>query len=87
MVPIFHNNVTHILQLEVPQYTIPYIDDIPIGGPAMTYQAPDGTFKTIPENSGICRFVWEHFQNLNRIIQQMKYCGGTFSGKKSLLWA
>ena len=84
-VPIFHDDVTHILQVEVPQYTIPYIDNIPIRGPAMTYQAPDSAFETIPENSGIHRFIWEHFQNLNHIIQQMKYCGGTFSGKKSLL--
>ena len=63
---------------------IPYIDNVPIRGPAMTYQAPDGTFETILENSSI-RFVWEHFQNLNHIVQHMKYCGGTFSGKKSLL--
>ena len=68
-VPIFHDNVKHILQLEVPQYTIPYIDDIPICGPASTYQATNGTFETIPENSSIRRFVWEHFQNLNCIIQ------------------
>ena len=52
VVPTFHDDVTHILQLEVPQYTIPYIDDVPIQGPASTYQATDGTFKTIPENSG-----------------------------------
>ena len=68
-VPIFHDNVTHILQPEVPQYTIPYIDDVPIRGPTSTYQATDGTFKTIPENSGIRRFIWEHFQNLNHIVQ------------------
>ena len=68
-VPIFHDDVTHILQLEVPQYTISYIKDVPIRGPATTYQATDGTFKTIPENSGIHHFVWEHFQNLNCIIQ------------------
>ena len=86
-VPIFHNDMTHILQLEFPQYTIPYINNVPICGPTMTYQAPDGTFETIPENSGICRFVWEHFQNLNRIVQHMKYCGGMFSSKKSLLCA
>jgi len=30
------------------------------------------------------RFVWEHFINLNRIVQHMKYCGGTFSGKKTM---
>ena len=84
-VSIFHNDVTHILQPDVPQYTIPYIDDVPIFGPTTMYQAPNSTFKTILENSSICHFVWEHFQNLNHIVQQMKYCGGTFSGKKSLL--
>ena len=84
-VPIFHDNMMHILQPEVPQYTIPYIDNVPICGPATTYQAPDGTFETMPENSGIHHFIWEHFQNLNCIIQHMKNCGGTFSGKKLLL--
>jgi Integrase zinc binding domain/RNase H-like domain found in reverse transcriptase len=39
------------------------------------------------ENPGIRRFVWEHFQNLNRIVQRMKYAGGTFSGKKLVLCA
>ena len=28
-VPIFHDDVTHILQEEIPEYTIPYIDDVP----------------------------------------------------------
>ena len=84
-VPIFHDDVMHILPLEVPQYTIPYINDVPIHGPTTTYQAPDGTFKTILENSSIRCFIWEHFQNLNCIIQHMKYCGGTFFGKKLLL--
>ena len=68
-VPVFHNDVTHILQPEVPQFTIPYIDNIPICGPATMYQNNNGVFETIPENSGIRRFVWEHFQNLNCIVQ------------------
>ena len=29
-VPIFHDDVTHILQPEIPNTTVPYIDDIPI---------------------------------------------------------
>ena len=33
-VPIFHDDVTFILQAETPQVTIPYIDDIPVRGPA-----------------------------------------------------
>jgi len=36
-VPIFHDNVTHILQSEVPQLTVPYIDDVPIKGPRSMY--------------------------------------------------
>ena len=86
-VPIFHDNVTHILQPEVPKYTIPYIDDVPVHSPASTYQNDDGVFETILENSGICRFIWEHFQNVNWIVQHMKYSGGMFSSKKSLVCA
>ncbi|KAI0351161.1 hypothetical protein OH77DRAFT_1568731 [Trametes cingulata] len=64
-VPIFHDDVTFILQPEIPEYTRPFIDD----------------------NCGIRRFVWEHLQNVNRIVQRVKYSGGTFSGTKSILCA
>ena len=84
-VPIFHDDVTFILRDEIPHVTIPYIDDVPIRGPGSRYQDKNGEYETIPENTGIRRFVWEHFQNLNRIVQRVKYCGGTFSGKKALL--
>ena len=86
-VPIFHDDVTHILRPEIPHITVPYIDDVPIKGPRSYYKREDGTFETIESNPGIRRFVWEHFQNLNRIIQWMKYSGGTFSGYKSILCA
>ena len=81
-VPIFHDDVTFILQPEIPEFTIPYIDDVPVKGPRSRYICEDGSFETIPENPGIRRFVWEHFRNLNRIVQRMRYCGGTFSGHK-----
>jgi hypothetical protein len=29
-VPIFHDDVTEILKPEMPEYTIPYIDDVPV---------------------------------------------------------
>ena len=85
-VPIFHDDVTAILKPEIPEYTIPYIDDVPVRGPASRYEK-DGSYETIPENSGIRRFIWEHIQSVNRILQRMKYCGGTFSGKKTLVCA
>jgi hypothetical protein len=86
-VPIFHDDVTEILKQEVPEYTRPYIDDVPVRGPASRYEYEPGKFETIPENSGIRRFVWEHMNNVNRILQRMKYCGGTFSGKKTVVCA
>jgi hypothetical protein len=84
-VPIFHDDVTFILQAEIPHTTIPYIDDVPVKKPKSTYLKTDGSFETIPANPGIRRFIWKHFENLNRIVQRMKYCGGTFSGPKLYL--
>jgi RNase H-like domain found in reverse transcriptase len=84
-VPIFHDDVTFILQPEIPEVTIPFIDDVPIKGPASKYIKNDGTYEMIPENKGIRRFVWQHFQDLNRVVQRMKYCGGNFSGPKTIL--
>ena len=86
-VPIFHDDVTFILQPEIPEVTVPFIDDVPIKGPKSRYQLEDGSYETISENPGIRRFVWEHFQNMNRVVQRMKYCGGTFSGHKTTLCA
>ena len=81
-IPIFHDDVTYILQEEVLHWTIPYIDDVLVKGPVTRYMQVNGTYKTIPENLSIRRFVWEHFQTLNRIVQRIKYSGGTFSGHK-----
>ena len=68
-VPVFHDDVTYILQPEIPDYTVPYIDDIPLKGPPTRYMRSDRSYETIPANPGIRRFVWEHFQNLNRITE------------------
>ena len=45
-----------------------YIDDIPIKGPQSYYLNSDGTYETIPENAGIQRFMWEHFQGINLVF-------------------
>ena len=36
-VPIFHDDVTYILQPEIPEVMIPYIDDVPVKGPKSRY--------------------------------------------------
>ena len=75
-VPIFHDDVTYILQPEIPHVTQPYIDNVPVKGPVTRYIKEDGEPETIPENPGIRQFVWEHFQDLNRwcIQQKSKQC-------------
>ena len=69
-VPIFHDDVTHMLQPEIPEITKPYIDDVPVRGPESTYQDERGEYETIRENPGIRRFIWEHLNNMNRILDQ-----------------
>lgn len=64
-VQIFHADVTFIFQPEIPEYTIPYIDDVHIRGPPTRFELPDGGFETIPENTGIHCFIWEHCQTVN----------------------
>ncbi|KNZ81386.1 hypothetical protein J132_00972 [Termitomyces sp. J132] len=86
-VPIFHDDIIFILKDEIPHVTWPYIDDVPIRGPPHRYELPDGGYEVIPEDPGIRRFVWEHLQNVNRVLQSIKYAGGTFSGKKSVVCA
>lgn len=80
---IQHGDVTFILQEEIPDVTIPFVDDIPVKGPKTRYEKEDGTYETIPENPNVRRFVWEHLINVNRIIQRIKHAGATLSAKKS----
>jgi len=79
-VPIFHDDVTYILRDEIPKYTLPYIDDVPIRGPKTRYELPGGRVETLDWNPKIRKFVFKYLENINRILQRMKYAGGTFLG-------
>ena len=82
---VLQGDITHILRPEIPHWTQPFADDVPIKGPRSRYELPDGTFETIPENPGIRRFVWEHLEAVHRIVQRVKAYGATFSGKKAFI--
>ena len=84
---IMHNDVTFILQDEIPNTTIPFADDIGVKGPATRYEKPDGTYETIEGNPGIRRFVWEHMEDCARVVSRIGAVGGTISGKKVTLCA
>jgi len=85
-VPIFHDDITYILRDEIPKYTLPYIDDVPIRGPDTRYELPNGTVEVLDKNPGIQRFIFEHLGTVNRILQRMKYAGETFSGPKTKIY-
>jgi hypothetical protein len=82
---VLQGDITHILRPEIPHWTQPFADDVPIKGPKTRYEFPDGTFETIDGNSGIRRFVWEHLEAVNRIIHRVQSYGATFSGKKAFI--
>jgi len=84
-VSIFHDDVTYILRDEIPKYTLPYIDDVPIRGPKTQYELPEGRVETLDRNPRIRKFVFEHLENVNRILQRMKHARGTFSGPKTTI--
>jgi len=80
---ILHKDLTFLLQNEIPNTAVSFVDDVPVKGPPIHYKTGPNSFETIPENLSICCFVWEHLQNINHILQHIQHAGGTFSAAKS----
>jgi Aspartyl protease len=81
-VAIFHGDVTFILEPEILNIAKPFVDDIVIKGPVSRYETPEGGYETIPDNPGIQRFVWEHLNDVHRVIHRLGHAGATISAKK-----
>jgi hypothetical protein len=64
----FQKCMTFILQDEIPDVANIFIDDLPIKGPATQYLDRHGNPETLAENPGIRRFIWEHAQDVHRIM-------------------
>jgi transposase InsO family protein len=78
----FQRCMAFILRDEMPHVANIFIDDLPIKGPASQYLDEHGNPETLPENPGIRRFIWEHANDVNRVLHRVKCAGGTFSPKK-----
>ena len=74
-----------ILQDEVPEKAGVFIDDIPIKGPPTKYLGTDGQPERLTQNPGIRRYIWEHLNDVHRILHRIGEAGGTVSGKKMQL--
>jgi len=81
----FQACMVFILQDEIPEVAGVFIDDIPIKGPASCYLTPEGKEERMTENPEIRRFMWEHLNDLHRILHRIGEAGGTVSGKKMQL--
>ena len=74
-----------ILQDEIPHYSYPFIDDLPVKSVTTQYKNLDGSYETIPDNPGICCFIWEHLQVIHQILQRLENVDVTVSTKKFIL--
>ena len=86
-VAIFHGDVTFILEPEIPHVAKPFVDDTAIRGPASRYETANGGYETIPENPGIRRFIWEHLNDVHRVIHRLGHAGATVSAPKLFIAA
>jgi len=79
---IFHKDVTFILKPEIPNVAWPFMDDCSIKGPTTRYETDSGGFETIPNNDQVHRFIWEHLNDVHRILHRLRCAGATVSAKK-----
>jgi hypothetical protein len=86
-VQVYQGDTAFILQHEIPDYTSPFVDNMPVKSVKMRYQCADGFYETIPTNPGIQHFIWEHCIILNHILQHLENIGATVSATKFVLAA
>ena len=85
VVQIYQSDMAFILQEEILYHTMPFIDDLPVKTETTRHQNPNGTYKTIPEISGIHTFIWKHLTVVHRILQQLQNVSAMVSAKKFIL--
>ena len=73
---IFHGDVIFILEPEIPNPAQPFIDNTGVKGPPTCYKIEGGGYETIPANPQIRHFIWEHVNDVYRIIHHF-LCTGT----------
>ena len=54
---IQYGDLTFLLQDEIPDVAVLFVDDVPVKGPPIQYEIGPNLFETLPENPGICCFT------------------------------
>src|SRR5882724_9035461 len=60
----------------------PALDHPHLSSDNQQLSSDDQHFEVIPGNTGIHWFIWEHLNDVNRVLQHVKKARGTFSGWK-----
>jgi len=75
---IQHRDLIFLFQNKISDIAVSFVNDILVKGPPTHYENRPDSFETIPENLGICWFVWEHLQNINYILQCIQHTRDIF---------
>jgi hypothetical protein len=81
---IFQNDVAFILQDKI-ECAPNFQDNVNVLGPHTHYKLRNSSYETIPQNTGIQQFIWEHCLNNNCILHHLKLAGATVSATKLFL--
>ena len=76
----FQRCTMHTLQEEIPTYADPFIDDVGIKGSKTDYEG-----KTLHNNPGIWKFIYEFATTVDRVLLRFETAGITASGSKLVL--
>ncbi len=79
----FQKCMAMVLKDEIPHTANIFIDDLPIKGPVSQYLDENEKPEVLQENPGIRRFIWEHAQDVHRVLHQVHCAGATVSSKKA----
>ena len=79
----FQKCMAMVLKDEIPHTANIFIDDLPIKGPVSQYLDENEKPEVLQENPGIRRFIWEHAQDVHRVLHRVHCAGATVSSKKA----
>jgi hypothetical protein len=79
----FQKCMVIVLQDEIPHAANIFIDDLPIKGSKTQYIDVRGQPEVLSDNPGIRRFIWEHAQDVHRILHRVQHAGATVSVHKA----
>ena len=79
----FQKCMAIVLKDEIPHTANIFIDDLPIKGPRTMYLDTHGKPEVMKENPGIRRAIWEHAQDVHRIMHRVHHAGATFAAAKA----